>query len=106
MKKINPTRTESWKKLKAHYKEMKNVQMKDLFAGDKKRFRKFSLKKDDVLLDYSKNRITEETLELLVGLAEECGLKEAIKSMFAGEKINETILKKPKRKLCSLFPSN
>ncbi len=90
MKKINPTRTAAWKKLKAHYKKMKTVQMKELFQEDKKRFKKFSLKKDDMLLDYSKNIINDETMELLIELAEECHLKEAINSMFSGEKINET----------------
>ncbi len=90
MEKINPTKTEAWKKLKVHYKEMKNVQMIDLFASDKKRFKKFSLKKKDILLDYSKNRINEKTMELLFELAEECELKKAIQSMFSGEKINET----------------
>ncbi len=90
MEKINPTKTQAWKKLKAHYKEMKNVQMKTLFEEDPKRFKKFSLKKDDILLDYSKNRITEETVDLLVELAHECQLKVGIKSMFAGDKINET----------------
>ena len=64
--------------------------MKDLFAGDPNRFEKFSFRFNDILADCSKNRITEETLRLLIGLADEAGVKEAIESMFKGEKINAT----------------
>jgi glucose-6-phosphate isomerase len=64
--------------------------MNDLFAEDGERFKKFSLQFKDMLIDYSKNRITEETLKLLFGFAEEIDLKEAIEKMFAGDKINET----------------
>jgi len=64
--------------------------MKDLFAADPDRFKKFSIRFKDLLVDYSKNRITEETLRLLIGLAAETGVKEAIESMFSGEKINTT----------------
>ncbi len=90
MKKINPTRTSAWKQLKSHFKEMKDVEMKTLFQNDDSRFETFSLKTDEILLDFSKNRITSETLDLLVQLAEECQLKEAIESMFEGKAINET----------------
>jgi len=69
---------------------MKNVQMRDLFAEDPERFKKFSIRFKDILVDYSKNRITEETLQLFVGLADEVGLKDAIEKMFTGDKINET----------------
>ena len=64
--------------------------MKDLFNRDPERFKKFSLRFNDILVDYSKNLITEETLQLLLGLAHESGVKAAIDSMFTGEKINGT----------------
>lgn len=64
--------------------------MKDLFQSDDKRFEKYSLRFNDTLVDYSKNIITEETIELLLKLATECGVKEAVKAMFSGEKINQT----------------
>lgn len=64
--------------------------MKTLFAENPQRFKKFSTQFNDILVDYSKNRITEETINLLVELAEECGLKKAIENMYSGEKINET----------------
>lgn len=88
--KINPKSTEAWSKLESHYDKMINVEMKELFKNDLKRFEHFSQYFEDVLVDYSKNIITEETLTLLNKLAEECGLQEGIKSMFSGEKINET----------------
>ncbi len=88
--KINPTATDAWKKLTAHSVTMKNIHMKRLFTEDPARFRKFSVRLDDILVDYSKNRITDETLQLLVELAEACGLRDAIDRMFAGERINET----------------
>jgi glucose-6-phosphate isomerase len=69
---------------------MKDVHMKDLFANDPQRFNRFSIRFNDILLDYSKNRITEETLHLLIELADEIGLSDAIHQMFAGAKINET----------------
>lgn len=88
--KINPTSTAAWQALQLHYKTAGQLQMKDLFAGDAERFNKFSLSAGDILFDYSKNIITEETIKLLLQLADECKLKEAIAAMFAGEKINET----------------
>ncbi|SFZ89769.1 glucose-6-phosphate isomerase [Flaviramulus basaltis] len=87
---INPTTTNSWKKLQEHFKEVKEVHMKDLFAQDLDRANKFTIKWDDFYVDFSKNRITEETLKFLLGLADEVKLKEAIKSQFSGEVINET----------------
>jgi glucose-6-phosphate isomerase len=89
-KKINPTQTDAWKKLKKHHQEMKRVQMKDLFANDARRFQKFSLTFEEMLVDFSKNRITKETVKLLLQLAKETNLKAEIKAMFTGEKINET----------------
>ncbi|MBO6661523.1 MAG: glucose-6-phosphate isomerase [Roseivirga sp.] len=87
---INPTETQAWKKLSEHAEKMKQVHMKDLFQSDDKRFEKYSLRFNDTLVDYSKNIITEETIELLFKLATECGVKEAVKAMFSGEKINQT----------------
>jgi glucose-6-phosphate isomerase len=88
--KINPSKTKSWKKLCDHYETMKHVHMKDLFADDPGRFEKFSIRFKDILVDYSKNRMTDETLELLIGLANEVGLHDAMDKMFTGDKINET----------------
>lgn len=88
--KINPTKTTAWKALIAHQTEMKKVQMKDLFEKDSKRFEKMSIQFDDILFDYSKNIITEDTLEKLLQLADDCKVKTAREAMFAGEKINET----------------
>lgn len=87
---INPTETQAWKELSGHAEKMKQVHMKDLFQSDDKRFEKYSLRFNDTLVDYSKNIITEETIELLLKLATECGVKEAVKAMFSGEKINQT----------------
>jgi glucose-6-phosphate isomerase len=88
--KVNPVTTKSWQNLSRHYTKMKDVHMKALFAEDPQRFQKFSLRFNGMLIDFSKNRITEETLRLLIALADECGLKGAIENMFCGEKINET----------------
>ncbi|MBC0130183.1 glucose-6-phosphate isomerase [Escherichia coli] len=91
MKNINPTQTAAWQALQKHFDEMKDVTLADLFAKDGDRFSKFSATFDDqMLVDYSKNRITEETLAKLQDLAKECDLAGAIKSMFSGEKINRT----------------
>ncbi|MEC9883197.1 glucose-6-phosphate isomerase [Escherichia marmotae] len=91
MKNINPTQTAAWQALQKHFDEMKDVTIAELFAKDGDRFSKFSVTFDDqMLVDYSKNRITEETLAKLQDLAKECDLAGAIKSMFSGEKINRT----------------
>ena len=87
---INPTTTASWKKLQAHFEDVKNVHMKDLFAQDQERANKFNIKWDDFYVDFSKNRITEETFKYLLELADEVRLKEAIESQFSGEIINKT----------------
>jgi len=87
---INPTNTISWKKLQSHFVQMQNVQMKSLFQQDNSRKEKFSLCFEDISLDYSKNRINEETLQYLFELADETQLQDAIKKYFNGDKINTT----------------
>ncbi|MGK8175240.1 glucose-6-phosphate isomerase [Aeromonas dhakensis] len=91
MKNINPTQTQAWQALEAHFAANKETRLKDLFAQDPQRFDKFSLTfGGDILVDYSKNLITEETLKLLVDLAKETDLRSAIDAMFNGDKINMT----------------
>jgi hypothetical protein len=79
----------SWKALSAHYDSMKDVTMKDMFANDPERFRKFHLEFEDLLFDFSKNRITEETMKLLYDLAAQQDVHGLAKKMFSGEKISE-----------------
>jgi glucose-6-phosphate isomerase len=91
MKNINPKQTSAWQALQKHYDAMKDVTIAELFAQDSDRFAKFSATfNDQMLVDFSKNRITDETLSLLQDLAKETDLAGAIKSMFSGEKINRT----------------
>jgi len=90
LKKINPTETESWRRLKAHVEVMKGIHMKTLFEHDPQRFDRFSIRFNDMLVDYSKNIVTDETMKLLIGLARDAGLEAAIEKMFSGERINET----------------
>lgn len=87
---INPTSTNAWKKLEEYYFSFEGTHMKELFANDADRFQKYSLKYEDILIDFSKNIIDDEVKATLLELAEESGLKNAIKSMFSGEKVNET----------------
>lgn len=87
---INPTETNAWKKLETHYNEMQNASMQELFQLDATRTEKFNLKWNDFLMDYSKNIINEETLQLLLELADEVGLKSAIADYFEGAVINQT----------------
>jgi glucose-6-phosphate isomerase len=87
---INPLETKAWKKLEAHYQQMKTVHLRELFAQDPDRFTSFSNCIEDIVIDYSKNIITKETVSLLLELAEEARLPEAIEAMFKGEKINQT----------------
>ena len=87
---INPTETIAWKKLQKHYSEMQNASMQEMFETDSTRTEKFNLKWNDFLIDYSKNIINQETLTLLLELAEELGLKNAIADYFGGEIINQT----------------
>ncbi|HEX2868865.1 MAG TPA: glucose-6-phosphate isomerase [Ignavibacteriales bacterium] len=84
------TESKQWRDLESHQKEIAHLQMRQMFENDPERFRKFSLEFNDILLDYSKNRITEETMRLLRSLAESRNLKSWIEKMFQGEKINLT----------------
>ena len=86
----NPTETQAWKALVRHFEEIKDTKMIDLFKEDGQRFERFSIQMEDFLVDFSKNRITHETFDLLLQLAEECQLKDAIEQMFTGAEINET----------------
>ncbi|MBW2508197.1 MAG: glucose-6-phosphate isomerase [Deltaproteobacteria bacterium] len=87
---VDPTETSAWKQLRSHYGEVAAVQMRDLFLDDPARASRFSMRLGDLLFDFSKNRITDRTLELLVRLAQECGVPDWAERMFAGEPINET----------------
>jgi len=80
----------AWKALEAHYKQIRDLHLRALFAGDPKRGERLTAEAVGLYLDYSKNRITDETLTLLLRLAEECGLRARIDAMFTGEKINVT----------------
>jgi len=91
LERINPTTTQAWFVLKKHFEEeMSRRQMKDLFAADPNRFESYSIKEANILFDYSKNIISDKTIQLLFQLAKECGLDNAIESQFAGQPINET----------------
>ncbi|QHQ18294.1 glucose-6-phosphate isomerase [Pectobacterium parmentieri] len=91
MKNINPSQTAAWQALQTHFDALKDVQISELFAQNSDRFAHFSATFDDqMLVDYSKNRITAETMDKLHALARETDLSAAIQSMFAGEKINRT----------------
>ncbi|HLV21716.1 MAG TPA: glucose-6-phosphate isomerase [Polyangiaceae bacterium] len=87
---MSPTRCPSWVSLREHYGTVQGLHLRDLFAADPTRFEKFSLALDDLLFDYSKNRITEQTLGLLVRLAEEADVPGFTARLFAGEKLNVT----------------
>jgi glucose-6-phosphate isomerase len=84
------TSTPAYKYLADHYIDIAQKSLKELFEADKERFTKFSLKFEDILFDYSKNRIDDETVALLIQLARECSVNKAIEAMFSGEKINAT----------------
>ncbi|HEX8576176.1 MAG TPA: glucose-6-phosphate isomerase [Flavobacterium sp.] len=86
----NPTKTNSWAKLEAHFQEIYDLSMKEMFQNDPSRAKKFHIQWEDFLIDFSKNRITEETINLLLALAEETGLKKAIAGYFEGDIINQT----------------
>jgi glucose-6-phosphate isomerase len=89
LSKINPTQTNSWKALDEHFGD-NDFDLRSLFQYNPNRFSEFSLQRDNFLFDYSKNLIDARTKELLLNLAEECQLKDAIAKMFSGDKINET----------------
>ncbi|MBV8102304.1 MAG: glucose-6-phosphate isomerase, partial [Verrucomicrobia bacterium] len=80
----------AWKALEAHYAEVRELHLRQLFADDPKRGERLALEAVGLYLDYSKNRVTDETLKLLLQLAEECRLRTRIDAMFSGEKINIT----------------
>lgn len=88
--KIDFTTTNAYKYLTDHFIDISETDIKSLFAEDSKRFEKFSIKDADILFDYSKNRINDTTIALLIQMARECKLEDAIKAMFSGEKINRT----------------
>lgn len=87
---VNPIETPAWQRLEIHFLTMQAMHMRELFHDDPDRFEKFSIQFGDMLVDYSKNIITEETMRLLFGLAQETELKPAIASMFGGVAINQT----------------
>src|SRR5437868_2895868 len=81
------TQRPAWKALEAHYQQVRSLHLRQLFADDPKRGERLTLDAVGIYLDYSKNRVTDETLRLLLRLAEECGLRRRIDAMFRGERI-------------------
>src|SRR5687768_13912098 len=90
MASISLTSRPEWQALCDHFEQVKSVHLRDLFADDPDRAERFSVEATGLLLDYSKHRITAQTLELLLGLARAVGLRERIDAMFSGQKINNT----------------
>ena len=90
LKNINPTQTKAWEKLKDHFEATKNLELKELFATDENRDKDFTIALDDLQLNYAKNRVSKETMSLLVDLANETQLTDAIEQYFGGETINAT----------------
>ena len=88
--KVNPTETNAWKNLETYFTTFKQTHIKELFDTDPDRFKKYSISFEDILVDFSKNRIDDHVMKLLIDLAGECGLKESIRSMFSGQRINVT----------------
>ncbi|WP_026725166.1 glucose-6-phosphate isomerase [Flavobacterium sasangense] len=88
--KVNPSQTAAWQQIQSHFEKMQATSMKDLFASDANRAEKFHIQWNDFLVDYSKNIINQETLDLLLNLANEVELKQAISSYFQGDLINQT----------------
>src|SRR5579864_6020541 len=84
------TERPAWKNLEVHCQKARSLHLRDLFAQDGERGRRFAAEAAGIFLDYSKNRITDETIQLLIRLAEESGLRQRIDAMFHGEKINRT----------------
>ena len=89
MKKNNPTLTSTWKNLTSHFNKIKNIEMKQMFI-DGKKAEDFTISWENFTVDFSKNRITKKTLDLLFNLASECNLQQSIEDQFSGEKINQT----------------
>jgi len=90
LSKVNPSQTAAWQNIQSHFEKMQATSMKDLFASDAKRAEKFHIQWNDFLVDYSKNIVSQETLDLLLNLANEVDLKQAISSYFQGDIINQT----------------
>ena len=90
LKALNPTETEAWKKLARHFEQVKNTHMHDLFKTDPLRTEKMHIEWNDFLVDYSKNRVTDETMSLLLSLAKEVDLADAIQKYFDGDCINQS----------------
>lgn len=90
LSRINPTETKAWQKLELHFLTIQATHMRELFDEDANRFQKFHLLFEDILIDYAKNLITEDTRQLLIDLANEVELKTAIEAMFRGARINKT----------------
>lgn len=88
--KKNPTTTHAWSALEQHYADIKNITIKEHFAREEDRFESLSLRHEDILVDFSKNRLNSDTVKLLIDLADEMQLADGIKSMFSGAVINET----------------
>src|SRR5690606_2140222 len=89
MKNIDPTKTTAWKDLAKLYQNKLDLTIQSLFK-DQERFKKYSVRWEDILVDFSKNKVDEEIFSTLLSLADETGLKEAIESMFSGVAINQT----------------
>ena len=87
---IDPTQTRSWQDLEAHYAAMRDVPLRSLFAEDPQRYQHFQASACGILLDYSKNRVDQQTMELLQDLAAECRVQDAVRGMFAGDQLNES----------------
>ena len=86
---INPTLTASWKSLESHFEASKSRRISSLFQSHPQRFEEFSIRHEDIVFDYSKNNLSADNMSLLVQLAHDCKLKDAIQSMFGGDLINE-----------------
>lgn len=97
----------AWKALSAHFASMKGVTMKDMFADDAERFDKFHLEFEEMLFDFSKNRINEETMKLLYALAAQQDVNGLAKKMYSGEKISEYLKRESERAIstCRVFSS-
>ena len=84
------TKRKAWNELQTHHKKMSAVHLRDLFADDARRGERLTVEAADLFLDYSKNLVTDETLKLLIELAEESGVRSRMEAMFRGDKINVT----------------